>query len=91
LPQDKAKIVEELQKRGKTVCFIGDGINDTVVLQRADVSISLNGASTIAMDIADILLIKPDLSNLLYLLKMSKDLDRQMNNSMKLNTVSSVS
>lgn len=91
LPEEKANVVEELQKHGKKVCFIGDGINDTVVLQKADVSISLHGASTIAMDVADILLIKPDLSLLPYLFEMSLKFDKQINNNMKLNTISSVS
>ncbi len=87
LPQDKAKIVEELQKEGKKVCFIGDGINDTVVLQKADVSVSLHGASTIAMDVADILLIKPNLLALPYLFKMSKELHEKLDNTMYLNNI----
>jgi len=89
LPEDKAKIVEELQKRGKKVCFIGDGINDTVVLQRADVSVSLHGASTIAMDVADILLIKPNLLSIPYLFDMSKELHKNLDNTMHLNNITS--
>lgn len=91
LPQDKSKIVERLQKEGKKVCFVGDGINDSVALQKADVSISLNGATTIAIDVADIVLIKPDLSLLPDLFKMSKELNSRIDNSMKLNNISSIS
>ena len=54
LPQDKAKYVELLQKEGRTVCFVGDGINDSIALKKANVSISLRGASTIATDTAQV-------------------------------------
>lgn len=85
LPQDKAKHVEMLQARGHKVCFVGDGINDSVALQKADVSISLHGAATIAQDTADIVLMNPDLSNIPYLLNMSKELDQRMSFSEQLN------
>jgi len=91
LPEDKAKIVENLQKMGKTVCFIGDGINDAVALQKADVAISLHGAATIATDMAEIVLIKPDLAYLPYLLQMANDLNKKMETSMRLNTASGIS
>ena len=52
LPQDKAQYVELLQKEGRTVCFIGDGINDSIALKKANVSVSLRVASTIATDTA---------------------------------------
>jgi soluble P-type ATPase len=54
LPADKANYVELLQKEGRTVCFVGDGINDSIALKKAEVSISLRGASTIATDTAQI-------------------------------------
>jgi Cu2+-exporting ATPase len=88
LPENKAKIVEMLQQQGRKVCFIGDGINDTVALQKADVAISLQGAATIAIDTADIVLMKPDLSYLPYLLQMANDLNHRMKTSTMLNTAS---
>ena len=91
LPEDKAKIVEDLQKQGQKVCFIGDGINDAVALQKADVAISLHGAATIATDTAEIILIKPDLAYLPYLLQMAKDLNSRINNGATLNTASGIS
>jgi len=90
LPEDKAKIITQLKEEGKKVCFVGDGINDAVALQTADVSISLQGAASIAIDVADIVLIKPDLSSLLYLVTMSKELNQSLNRSMHLNTGSSI-
>ncbi|MEM7184674.1 MAG: heavy metal translocating P-type ATPase, partial [Spirochaetota bacterium] len=44
LPNNKAKLVEQLQNEGKSVCFVGDGINDSIALKKANVSISLRGA-----------------------------------------------
>ncbi len=90
LPQDKAKHVERLQAKGHKVCFVGDGINDSVALQKADVSISLHGAATIAQDTADIVLMTPDLSHLPYLLSMSRELDQRMTLSEQLNMGSGV-
>ncbi|RKZ78552.1 MAG: hypothetical protein DRR19_26225, partial [Candidatus Parabeggiatoa sp. nov. 1] len=88
LPEDKAKIVEKLQKQGRKVCFMGDGINDAVALQKADVAISLHGAATIATDTAEIVLMKPDLSYLPYLLQIANDLNNRINTSTTLNTAS---
>jgi P-type E1-E2 ATPase len=45
LPQHKGDYVQLLQKEGHRVCFVGDGINDSIALKKADVSISLRGAS----------------------------------------------
>lgn len=90
LPEGKAQHIKALQEKGHTVCFIGDGINDSVALQKADVSVSLHGAATIAQDTADIVLITPDLLHLPYLLKMSGELHQRMNQSEVLNTVSGV-
>jgi len=90
LPEDKAKIIKELQGAGKKVCFVGDGINDAVALQTAEVSISLHGASSIAIDMADIVLVKLDLSSLLYTINMSKELNQLLNRGIKLNMGSSV-
>ncbi|WP_372365316.1 heavy metal translocating P-type ATPase [Candidatus Uabimicrobium sp. HlEnr_7] len=56
LPQEKASIVTNLQQQGKKVCFMGDGINDAIVLKKANVSISLRDASGIAVDNAQIII-----------------------------------
>ena len=90
LPQDKALHVERLQAAGRKVCFMGDGINDSVALQKADVSISLHGAATIAQDTADIVLMTPDLLHLPYLIELSRDLRQRMRYSEKLNTASGI-
>lgn len=64
LPENKADIIAELQHQGRTVCFIGDGINDSIALKKADVSISLCGASAVATDTAQIVLMDATLRQL---------------------------
>jgi len=79
LPADKAKYVEKLQDEGRKVCFIGDGINDAIALKQADVSISLRGATTVATDIAQIILMDQSLGQLDHLF----DLAHQLNANLK--------
>ena len=67
LPEDKANLIEQLQAEGKTVCFVGDGINDSIAMRKAQVSISLSGASTVATDTAGIILMDGTLSQLVPL------------------------
>ena len=81
LPQDKAKYVELLQKEGRTVCFVGDGINDSIALKKANVSISLRGASTIATDTAQVVFMEESLTKLLRLCDISNDLQRNVDRS----------
>ena len=64
LPADKADYVAKLQQEGMKVCFVGDGINDSIALKKANVSISLRGASTIATDTAHIVFMEQGLSKL---------------------------
>ncbi len=81
LPQDKAKYVELLQKEGRTVCFIGDGINDSIALKKANVSISLRGASTIATDTAQVVFMEESLAKILRLSDVSHELQRNIDRS----------
>jgi heavy metal translocating P-type ATPase len=78
LPQDKAKYVELLQKEGSTVCFIGDGVNDSIALKKANVSISLRGASSVATDTAQVVFMEDSLVKLLQLHDVSRDLHRNI-------------
>jgi Mg2+-importing ATPase len=61
-PQQKSRIIATLQRRGHTVGFLGDGINDAPALHMADVGISVNGATDVAKEAADIILLESDLS-----------------------------
>ena len=84
LPADKADYVEKLQKEGRKVCFVGDGINDSIALKKANVSISLRGASSIATDTAHIVFLEEGLAKLCELRDISRDLDRNVKRSWNL-------
>jgi len=82
MPQDKADIVAQLQQQGKSVCFVGDGINDTIALKKADVSISLNSASSIAADTAQIVLMDDNLQQFPKLFELSESLESNYKKSL---------
>lgn len=71
LPGDKANYVSRLQKKGKVVAMVGDGINDSQALAQADVSIAMGKGSDIAMDVAKMTLITSDLQSVPKALKLS--------------------
>ena len=79
LPEQKAELIKQLQAEGKSVCYVGDGINDSIALQEADVSVSIRGASTVATDAAQIILMGKTLNQLPFLFGMGQ----QFNNHMK--------
>ncbi|MFK5975891.1 MAG: heavy metal translocating P-type ATPase [Sulfurovum sp.] len=89
LPQDKASIVEKLKKEGKIVCFVGDGVNDVIAMKKADVSISLMGATVIATDVADVILMDGSLTHISDLINASKNLDRDLNKMFKTSIIPS--
>lgn len=86
LPGDKAALVEGLRQQGKFVCFVGDGINDSIALKKANVSISLKGASTAATDTAQIIFMDGTLNKLNRLFDIGDDFEHNM----KINLVSSI-
>lgn len=63
-PQQKARIIHSLQRSGRSVAFLGDGVNDAIALHHADVGISVESATDVAKDAADILLLDKDLGTL---------------------------
>lgn len=71
-PQGKAQIVAKLQEQKNTVGMIGDGINDAPALAQADLGISLAGASDITQQVADVILMRHNLSDVLVALKLSQ-------------------
>ncbi|MFN8493063.1 MAG: heavy metal translocating P-type ATPase [Caldilineaceae bacterium] len=78
LPQDKAVLIEQLQAKGQCICFVGDGLNDSIALKKAHVSVSLRGASAIAMDTAQVILMDESLTQLPKLLAMSRSFERNL-------------
>ena len=78
LPGDKAAHVARLQAAGHKVCFIGDGINDSLALRQANVSISLSGATSVAIDTAQIVMMDQSLRQLPALLNLVDEFNGNM-------------
>ncbi|MCF0115157.1 MAG: cadmium-translocating P-type ATPase, partial [Erysipelotrichaceae bacterium] len=72
LPEDKYHKILELQKEGKNVTFVGDGINDSVALTAADTGIAMGSGTDVAVDCSDVVLIKSDLKSLCNSLALSR-------------------
>jgi Cu2+-exporting ATPase len=87
LPEDKAKLVEQLQQEGHSVCFVGDGINDAIALKKAKVSISLRGATTLATDTAQIVLMDGKLTKLIDLFKIAQEFEENLKINLAISTI----
>ena len=72
LPGDKAGVVERLQKDGRKVLMVGDGINDAPALTQADVGCAIGGGSDIAIESADVVLMKDDLGDVPKAVRLSR-------------------
>ncbi|MEM7127034.1 MAG: heavy metal translocating P-type ATPase [Chloroflexota bacterium] len=81
LPHEKASLIEQLQAQGRSICFVGDGINDSIALKKANVSISLSGASNVAVDSASIVLMNGTLDKLLLLVSLAHEMDTNLKTS----------
>ncbi len=81
LPEDKSKAIENIKANGSKVIMVGDGINDSPALSKADVSVAMKDSSDLAQEVADITLLRPSLEDLVTVRKLSQDMLKLINSN----------
>ena len=78
LPEDKARIIQELKAQGRTVLMLGDGINDSPALSSADVGVTLRDGADLAREVADVLLMGGSLNELVTAIELGRGTMRRI-------------
>ena len=78
LPNDKQKIVSEYQAKGNHVIMVGDGVNDAPSLAEANIGVAIGAGTDVAIDSADVILVKSEPSDILHFLDLAKITNRKM-------------
>lgn len=78
MPEDKERIVKEYKDQGYTVIMVGDGVNDAPSLARADVGVAIGAGTDVAIDSADVILVKSNPADVLHFLSLARNTSRKM-------------
>jgi Cu2+-exporting ATPase len=89
-PEQKAVVVRELHESGKTVAFVGDGINDSAALAYADVSVSFGEGSEVARETADVVLMENNLESLVKAIALAQQTQQLIGENTRLSVIPNV-
>lgn len=78
LPEDKERLVKEYKNNGLVVMMVGDGVNDAPSLVRANVGVAIGAGTDVAVDSADVILVKSDPADILHFLSLAKNTSKKM-------------
>lgn len=78
LPQAKERIIADFQKKGKAVMMVGDGVNDAPALAKADIGIAIGAGTDVAIDSAEVILVKSDPYDIIHFLNLAKRTTKKM-------------